>query len=896
MMDLSTFSGRLSNTMHRTAALFLALASLARTALAQDVTGNLTGRYVTTSGFAITDVRITIAGPTLQGARVVYTDGRGYFRILGLPVGSYTVHAARIGFRELVVEEVRIQLGKTVTLGEIRLESQTVELPAVVVQASAVMIDPVSTTLGANLAAGTIEALPIDRAYRSMIAFLPHANASYYGDAVNIGGSTGLENLYFVDGVNVTTPLRATTGTNLPHNFVKEVEVKQGGYEAEYGRALGGVVNAITHSGTNEWEGATFAYFTNGALSAKDKPGLLDLPERGFSTYDIGVRLSGPISRDRLWFSAAYNPTFEKRDVQALNQGFLQERRTEHRFAAKVTWRASENTDIEASLIGDPTTHHHVAPPLQQVTVQQLANPDPFSWLTEEGGIAVSLRGRHTLGRRLTLELSVARSWSDENLRGSTEIAKSEPYFHDLLTATSSGGVHWREDVAGVRTSANLRSTLLLGSHTVRIGASYEMNRVDFSRFTNSIGIIIKQADADFLVDTHANELKARRNRAPTVYVQDSWRLTSRLTVNAGLRWDGQYLLGAGDSVAQAFTKQWQPRVGIVLQLGDPGLQKLFGSYGRFYQQRPLLSTVLFLSGYTEALSFYSVDPREPGAEPDLVFEFSDLGRKVEDADGEHFDEFMIGYERAVDQKLKLVVRGIHRVLRASWGAGLDSVLNFVPGNPGKGDLSFLPKPKRQYTAVELTAEHGGRGPLYLLASYVLSRTYGNYTGLFSSDVQLATPGNNWTFSCEDQGPNSSGLLPNDRTHVMKVVGSYRFNFGLSVGTFFTWQSGTPLTEYGPSDCLGTLRRAFLVQRGSVGRTPSIWDLNMRFAYPLGPWDGLGVTSRLVLDVLHIGNPRQVTVVDQLRLLNDLTTNPTFGEPLVHQPPMSVRLGVEFAF
>lgn len=130
-----------------------------------------------------------------------------------------------------------------------------------------------------------------------------------------------------------------------------------------------------------------------------------------------------------------------------------------------------------------------------------------------------------------------------------------------------------------------------------------------------------------------------------------------------------------------------------------------------------------------------------------------------------------------------------------------------------------------------------------------------------------------------------------------KALGSYLVSFGLSIGAFFTWQSGTPLNEGGPSEnCAGAgpLAPVFLVPRGTAGRTPSTWDLSMRFAYPLGPYGR--VRSRLVLDVLHIGNPRELLVTDQLRLLEGSAENPSFGAALVHQPPMTVRLGLEVGF
>src|SRR5439155_13887776 len=116
-------------------------------------------------------------------------------------------------------------------------------------------------------------------------------------------------------------------------------------------------------------------------------------------------------------------------------------------------------------------------------------------------------------------------------------------------------------------------------------------------------------------------------------------------------------------------------------------------------------------------------------------------------------------------------------------------------------------------------------------------------------------------FRMPNQAANSTGLLANDRTHVLKVSAAFRAGVGLVAGTFVSWQSGTPLNEFGAGP-FGPVQPAFLVPRGSVGRTPAAWDINVRLAYDM-PW--LRSTgSRLVLDVLHVGNPQEVVRVDQI--------------------------------
>jgi hypothetical protein len=869
-------------------------------AYSQETTGSLQGRTVTEAGDPLAAVRVTITSSSLQGVRTVETDPQGFFRFASLPVGRYIVEFTGIGYRAVVVDGVPIQLGRATPLETVVLEAQAIELSPIIVTAAPVVIDVTTTTVGATLDASTIADLPTERNYRAIVAFLPHANQSFYGDEVNVGGATGLENMYVIDGVNVTAPYKATGGTNLPYNLIKEIEVKEGGYEAEYGKAMGGIINVITHTGSNRWEFDGFGYITNDALATQRKPGLLDLPQRSGSTYDVGLRVSGPILRDRVWISAAYNPSFDRREIEALNQGFFQERRTEHRFATKFTWRAAERLDVEASVLGDPATHHHVGPLNSGAAVVELLNPDPYLWQTDEGGVALSLNGRYAMGRRLVLEATVARSVGDDDMRGRTEQGRTDSRMMDYPANTAEGGVGWYYDTHMSRASVELKSTLFLGNHTVKIGGAYEENRVDHYATTPELGFIGKSGDSVYSTDAFTYDSDGRRNRVPTVYVQDSWRLSDRLRVNAGIRWDGQYLIGDGDSVAQAFTKQWQPRLGFVFQPGRLGTQKVFGSYGRFYQQEPLHAVAMYLSAMDEVIRGYSADPRESGVEP--VWEMAGpwpIPQKVQGAHGHHFDEFTLGYERAVGRQVRLVVRGIHRTLRNGWTVALDSLWDYVAGNPGEGVLSFLPQVKREYTALELTFERRGVGPLSFLVSYVLSRSYGNYTGLFSSDTGWDGPGNNSMFSHAGQGPNSEGLLPNDRTHVLKVAGSYKFDLGLSAGTFFTWQSGTPLNEFGPSE-FSAFRRAFLVPRGSAGRTPAIWDLNVRLAYLLGRGLRLPVQGRIVLDLLHIGSPSKVVLTNQVRYVGpDPDTqipNPNFGAALAYQPPFTVRLGLELGY
>ena len=207
--------------------------------LGQEVTGKMEGRVIDSFGQPIIEVNIVIKGDNLQGIKGAVTDADGFFRVLALPPGVCAVEISHVAYRDVTYSDIRVRLGRTTSLGEVTLQAEAVEMEAVIVSEERSLIDPTTTTTDNSLNAEVYEQLPIERNYRYIVNLLPQVNQSYLGDEANISGSTGPENVYYIDGINATDPYQASTSINLPYNFVKEVEVKNGGYEAEHGRALG---------------------------------------------------------------------------------------------------------------------------------------------------------------------------------------------------------------------------------------------------------------------------------------------------------------------------------------------------------------------------------------------------------------------------------------------------------------------------------------------------------------------------------------------------------------------------------------------------------------------------------------------------------------------------------
>jgi hypothetical protein len=875
----------------------------------QGSTGNLVGWTINSEGEKLMAVRIVLSGPSLQGGRETISDKKGYFYFSSLPVGKYTVTITHSDYQEVKYINVHVHLGKTTSLGKIRLQAYPTQKHVITVFGERPLIDTSTTSIGNNLVDDTFRSLPLERNYRDMAFLMPEANKSFYGDEVNISGSTGFENVYFIDGVNVTDPYLGATGTNLPYNFIKEIEVKTGGFEAEYGRTLGGIINVITHSGSNRFHGQVFGFFTNNNLAGKDKQGLLLENIDAYTTYDIGLSLGGPIIRNKLWFFGAYNPNHQSKDIVIPGLGPHQDTELTHVFAGKLTWQATKNLDLVLTILGDMSSRNRIGTTYAGLIPipKSLANPDPYLGKVEKGGINLSLQGRYFINQNLLLEGNLSRLTRDLNDIPKTETGRTQPLYADLLTGYWSGGYGRYLKSRAIRTAAKLKASLFIGRHILKAGIEFEDNFLDFL-LENRVGntghnpsIIVHQAESSYLASFSTMDVNVH-NKVLSAFIQDSWQVSERLKLSAGLRCDGQYLVGSDGKISQRIINQWQPRFGFNLQLGELGRQQIFGSYARYYEQ---LSANFPSTYYSTSVSHYIWYSHNPLIDPSGGF-VQDISQsiypEISNLKGQHIDEIILGYERQFGKHLKLSVKGIYRNLLQVIEDGLDpGSMTWVLGNPGSGALSFFPKFKRKYSSIQFSLEKSMGRRFHFFATYVLSRTYGNYPGLFNGDFASNTPNASPSFDIPDQLVDGTGLLPNDRPHIFKFFGTYYFKSGFTLGTSFICQSGTPLNEYG-SSWLSAEHLVFLRPRGSAGRTPSLWDLNLRVTYPLMKSAKSSFRPKLILDIFHLFSSRKPLSFDQLHFMaldesgNQIGLNPNYGMVNLYQRPMIIRLGMEVDF
>ena len=189
-----------------------------------------------------------------------------------LPPGKYSIKVEETGgFAPYEQSNIDVNLSKTSTVTA-TLQAKGAVASVDVTDTAAV--DTASNTSGQNVWTEQFSNFPTQRTVQSLYSIAPSVARSGLRDASgrdrdpSVAGSSGPENNYILDGVNTTDPAFGGSGANLPFEFVQEVEIKTGAFGAEYGKATGGIFNVITKSGSNEFHGDAFGYFSTKGLVA----------------------------------------------------------------------------------------------------------------------------------------------------------------------------------------------------------------------------------------------------------------------------------------------------------------------------------------------------------------------------------------------------------------------------------------------------------------------------------------------------------------------------------------------------------------------------------------------------------------------------------------------------
>jgi hypothetical protein len=302
-------------------------------AFGQETTGEIQGTVKDPAGAVVPNVSITVTGIDVGFNRTEQTDSEGFFRLRQVPPGIYRVTAAATsGFVEQVKDNIQVALGSATTVDF--AATTTVGGVVTVTDESGVIVDATETKAQDNISAREIDALPKGTGFASLLRTTAAVRPEPLGGQYSINGSTGPENSFIIDGQetqNFKTGL-LNSNNDIPYQAIQEIQVKSSGFEAEFGGATGGVINAVTKSGSNQFRGefginfatqkfnagprAQYSLFAGASsgLSGESSPfsgqGFEVRPrvrDRGTNFFPTAL-LSGPIIKNRLWFFGIHSP------------------------------------------------------------------------------------------------------------------------------------------------------------------------------------------------------------------------------------------------------------------------------------------------------------------------------------------------------------------------------------------------------------------------------------------------------------------------------------------------------------------------------------------------------------------------------------------------------------
>jgi hypothetical protein len=362
------------------------------TAFAQisSTTGSLDGRVLDPAGAAVPGAKVIVTGP--RGAIEIVANDEGYFKVANLDPGYYSVTVEQTGFKKTSIEKVEVLVGKTNT---ITASLEVGQVGEVVNVTDVAQIDQSSTAVGANLNDQLYQNVPVQRSVSSLFYLSPGVTGGLGAgqDNPSISGGSALDNLYIADGVNITdsafggigtfSRTQGALGTGINTSYIKEVQVKTGGFEPQYGQSTGGIVNIITKSGGNEYHGALYGYARPQWLeAARRQPDEFRINKIGDRThqefYDAGADFSGyiPGAKDHLFFFGSFNPSV-RRDLVVgahrsafqlangspvrLDSGLFQllgenvNRFRTLNYSFKLDYNINSNHTLAFSIFGDPS-------------------------------------------------------------------------------------------------------------------------------------------------------------------------------------------------------------------------------------------------------------------------------------------------------------------------------------------------------------------------------------------------------------------------------------------------------------------------------------------------------------------------------------------------------------
>jgi len=567
----------------RTSLLMLALFLPAHSIFAQSqaASGEITGQVIDAAGGALPGATVTVANPKAGVTRSADTGPEGFYTIPLLPPGFYNVTGELAGFQTVKRSDVQVTVGSTLTVNFKMGVAGVAE--TVNVTGEGAFLETASNVKTATLDSAAIDTLPINgRRFQDFVTLTPTAQIDTSRQQISLSGQRGINANINIDGADYSQPFfggirggeRSNFAFTVPQEAIQEFQVVAAGYSAEFGRSSGGIVNAVTKSGSNDFKGSAFYLNRPKDLATKNAFGQDAAPTQ----QQFGGSFGGPLKQDKVFFFASYEQQkiTDPRQVLFNIAGFQPNPATQEAFDYYTSLQTNfEDTNDARAILGRVDfalgggdrlsfRYSHSSNEAKNATsVGNALTPSiPFS-LSDNGTEKDSTdtvvgQYTHVVNTGLLLEARAQYSREDRPRLANALSPTVETNIGRFGTVSFLPNTEydWRAQAA-----ANL--TWIKDKHTVKFGAEYGHLYVNQTFGFNQEGrFIVSGTDTATILDllgaggnipnrfdstsvTYSLQLGNLQADFPTnqaaLFAQDAWRIRPGFTLDFGLRWEGDF-------------------------------------------------------------------------------------------------------------------------------------------------------------------------------------------------------------------------------------------------------------------------------------------------------------------------------------------------------------------
>ena len=918
----------------------LAVAPARAAAQGGATTATLSGIVSDATGGVLAGATVTLTDQATNQPRVAVTNGSGLYRFAGLAPGRYSATAELQGFAKYIQKDLTLNVGAATDLN-ITLKVSTVE-ETMTVTGDAPIVETAKTDLRGVIQKDQLETLPtVDRNYLNYALLVPGVNydvrTAGQGIGLKIAGARDKEGALLVDGFWNTDESFTFPKIKYSLDSLAEYQVEAIGGAAEFGRSIGGIVSAVTKSGGNQFTGSGYGYFRDTGLNSEDFLSKQQgLPKAQYTKQQIGASFGGPVVHNRTFFfgaadrsheDAPFNNNITPQNAAIIgllssDAGQVPQWLYDTFSMVKITHVANANNTI--SLLYSMTSED-ISNFNENFTAPSLKN----QWFSFDNTATFQWTRVGSDGNRLQ---ELKAGYIPRNFHNTRRNAGGPPLVADgqlraslapsatISNVATFGGGYVLLEMFTRPVQTTYSTTMFKANHSIKFGGDVMWTYFEYLRYQGpQSGSYVFSSIANFLAGRYTQYSQAfgppglvRYHTYVSAFAQDSWVASKRLTVNYGVRWDGD---GITSYNGASYGNSWVnvgPRLSLSYDLTGHGTTVLKGGTGLYFDrlwENPVTPTyynnkyvgpqisATWAFGqpgaptYPNTIAGTTLPPNAPVGVRNVFIVPSSV-KLPETVQG------IVTIDHAMSNTLGLSASA---VISHAWHKEVPMDTNLVWGNPADPDgVCCFTRPDPSFRQIQ-QYQYWGEA---------------EYVGLVLSARQRLLHGlrfqTNMTVACSlDQGENWNTLVTDPRhpeqdwgragdipTVTLTANGAYDINRSMQVSGVFTIRSGLRLDPLvGPAvDVHGT--GAFNNRTPGLARNsfmmPSYNSVDLRFTYtaPIAQRQRLHFT----VEGFNLFNRASVRTENTLYGTVAAQPNAVFGTPLTYFPPRQFQLGARVNF